>query len=224
MGQIGQAIDHRTGATAAGRRNACVFVLVVTLALLPLLVAPAAAAMDGETASRFIERLGREAFASLQQPGMTPAQREEAFGRTLRKGFDLELIGRFALGKHWRQATPSERADYLDVFTRFVIKTYAHRLRDFAARGFAVTGTAAGAKGDVLVLTRIERSGAAAVQAGWRVREIDGAPKIIDVVVEGVSMTITQRHEFASVTRRGGIEMLVRSLRLQAAKLSTSAG
>ena len=74
------------------------------------------------------------------------------------------------------------------------------------------------------MLTRIERPAAAAIIAGWRVREIEGAPKIIDVVVEGVSMTITQRHEFASVTRRGGIEALVQTLRLQTAKLSASAG
>lgn len=224
MGQSVQTIAARAGGTAARQRQSFILAIVVLVALSPLLQAPAAA-MDGQAASRFIERLGADAFASLQQPGLSPLERETTFGRILHEGFDLALIGRFALGKHWRAASPEERADYQAAFARFVIKTYAHRLRDFAARGFAVTGTTAiGAKGDVLVLTRIERRGAAPVRAGWRVREIGGVPKIIDVVVEGVSMTITQRHEFASVVRRGGIAALVRSLRLQSAKSAALAG
>ena len=70
------------------------------------------------------------------------------------------------------------------------------------------------------VYTRIDRPSGPAILAGWRVREIAGAPKIIDVVIEGISMTIAQRHEFASVTRRGGIEELVQMLRAQTEKRS----
>ena len=36
-------------------------------------------------------------------------------------------------------------------------------------------------------------------------REIDGQYRIVDVVVEGVSMLVTQRQEFASVARRSGV-------------------
>ena len=136
-------------------------------------------------AAGFIERLGTEAIGALQQQSQSQVQREAAFAEILRKGFALDLIGRFALGRHWRQATPAQQSDYLTVFRHFVIKTYARRLRDFSARGFAVTGTAAaGAEGDIIVLTRIERTGAAALLAGWRVREIEGQPRIVDVVVD----------------------------------------
>ena len=58
------------------------FIFIVALALLPFLKAPAAA-MESEAAVRFIDRLGNEAFSTLQQPGMTPLQREEAIGRIL---------------------------------------------------------------------------------------------------------------------------------------------
>ena len=207
------------------RRFARGLVLIAAVAAHPIVTAQGAAALDDRAAAGFIERLGTEAIGALQQQSQSQVQREAAFAGILRKGFALDLIGRFALGRHWRQATPAQQSDYLTVFRHFVIKTYARRLRDFSARGFAVTGTAAaGAEGDIIVLTRIERTGAAALLAGWRVREIEGQPRIVDVVVEGVSMTITQRQEFASVTRRGGIDELLRSLRLQTARLSASAG
>lgn len=198
---------------------------VVILAVLPLVTAPGAAAMTADKAVGFIDRLGSEAFAILQQPNMTPDQREQAFGQMLHKGFNLDLIARFVIGNHWHRATPRQREDYLDVFDAFVIKTYARRLGGFTGTGFAITGTfVVGNKGDIIVETRIDRRSGPPIRAGWRVREANGVPKIIDIVVEGVSMVVTQRQEFAAVTRRGGIDGLVHALRAQTEKLSVRAG
>ena len=41
------------------------------------------------------------------------------------------------------------------------------------------------------------------------VRKKGGAYKIVDVVVEGVSMAVTQRSDFASVIQRGGGDLNV---------------
>jgi phospholipid transport system substrate-binding protein len=49
-------------------------------------------------------------------------------------------------------------------------------------------------------------------KAGWRVRLIDGKHKIIDVMVEGISMAVSQRQEFASVLKRNGVERLLQIL------------
>ena len=38
----------------------------------------------------------------------------------------------------------------------------------------------------------------------WRVRPIDNSWKIVDVAVEGVSMSATERSEFSSVIDRNG--------------------
>ena len=41
--------------------------------------------------------------------------------------------------------------------------------------------------------------------SGWAVDEIDGAPKIVDVIVAGTSLRITTRNDYASViTSNGG--------------------
>lgn len=194
------------------------------LAAAPFATAPAAMATNPEAAAQFIDRLGKHAFATLQQANMTLAQREEAFGRILYNGFDLDLIGRFVLGKYWRQATAEQQAEYLEAFGVFVIKTYARRLGGFSGQTFSIIGTTVtGDKGDVLVETQIERPSGPPIAAAWRVRDNGGNLRIIDVVVEGVSMAVTQRQEFASVTQRSGIEGLVQVLRAQTERLSASA-
>lgn len=192
-----------------------------------LLVATAqpSRATNPDAAAGLIQALGDRALSTLQQNGMSLTEREAAFGAILREGFDLNLIARFVLGKYWRQASADQRDDYVRAFSDYVILTYARRLGGFQGQSFAITGTkVSGEKKDVLVGTRIDRPHAEPIQAAWRVREIDGQPRIIDVVVEGVSMAVTQRQEFASITRRNGIEGLVQILRAQTEKLSASSG
>ena len=56
-------------------------------------------------------------------------------------------------------------------------------------------------------------------KADWRVRDEKGELRIIDVMVEGLSMAVTQRSEFSSVARKSGIDGLLQSLRENIARL-----
>jgi phospholipid transport system substrate-binding protein len=57
---------------------------------------------------------------------------------------------------------------------------------------------------DTVVDTTITRPGQAPVDVGWAVDEIDGSPKIVDVVVAGTSLRITERNDYASVVTSNG--------------------
>ena len=202
-----------------------ILVVLALFSALALTPAERAWSTSPDAATHLIRTLGDKAFSTLQQGGMTLAQREAAFGDILREGFDLQLIARFVLGKYWRQASPDQRNDYFNAFSDYVILTYSRRLGGFKGQSFSITGTkVSGEKKDILVGTQIDRPGASPIQAAWRVREINGSPRIIDVVVEGVSMAVTQRQEFAAVARRSGIEGLVQILRAQTERLAAASG
>jgi phospholipid transport system substrate-binding protein len=63
--------------------------------------------------------------------------------------------------------------------------------------------------------------GTAAVRIDWRLVNHNGAYKINDVIVEGISMAVTQRSEFASIVQRNGGQ--VRSLIALMRQKTTSA-
>ena len=183
-----------------------------------------ARATPTDAAIRHVEWLGQRAIATLSRPQMTLEEREAAFRSLLRQGFDLDFIGRFALGIYWRRATPEQRADYLDLFGEFVVKTYAKRFGGYSGETMQVVrATVAGKRRDVVVETRISRPSGPPLEASWRVRVIDNQNKIIDVAVQGVSMAVTQRQEFASVTRRLGLEGLLQILRARTERLPATA-
>ncbi|HET8727811.1 MAG TPA: ABC transporter substrate-binding protein, partial [Alphaproteobacteria bacterium] len=80
---------------------------------------------------------------------------------------------------------------------------------------FQVSDTRPQGERDVLVDSRILRPNGPSVGVAWRVRDRDGRFQIIDVSIEGVSMAVTQRNEFASVIQRNGgsVDALLAALR-----------
>ena len=174
-----------------------------------------ASAAELNAARRFMDRLAKQAIEVLRRSEDDAEQREAAFRVLLSEGFDVPFIGRFVLGRHWRNATPEQRDRYLALFSEFLIKTYTRRLSEYSGEVFRITGAHPAGKKDVIVRTRIERPSGDPIKAGWRIRGVGSRLKIIDVSIEGVSMAVTQRAEFASVVQHKGIDGLLQALSRQ---------
>lgn len=193
--------------------------LFVTAALgvvLPLHRAGAEAPPEQvQGAAGFIAWLAEQAIAVLRSDQGSLEQREAALRQLLVQGFDVAFIGRFVLGKYWRQVSTEQQHDYFELFREFLLKTYSRRLGGYAGETFAVTGARPAGRQDVIVETRIDRPSGGPIKADWRVRVIDRQYKIIDVAVEGVSMAVTQRAEFAAVIQNHGMDGLLQALRMR---------
>ncbi len=159
--------------------------------------------------------LGGEAIEILLDETRTDEQRIEGFRDLMAERFDLPLISRYVLGSHWRRATPEQRDEYSTLFEKFLVSTYASRLGEYGGEILEVKSARQEGKKDTIVSTRIGKKGGPLVRVDWRVRKMDHGYKVVDVIIEGVSMVITQRDEFASVIRRAGgnVEGLLAKLR-----------
>lgn len=169
------------------------------------------AQIDG--AIQFMQWLAGQAISVLRTTSGSLEQREAALRRLLAQGFDIDFIARFALGRHWRGASREQQRDYLDLFSEYTLATYSRRLGGYAGESFEVGGARVTGKRDIVVSTRIQRPGGSPIHAEWRIRVIDNHYKIIDVAVEGISMAVTQRAEFAAVVKRHGVDGLLQALR-----------
>ncbi len=186
------------------------FLLLALLFLLPG-VQPASATTKAG-AIQHIQLLGEQALGTLQRSDISLENREAILADILNRGFDMPLIARFVLGRYWRPATPGQRDSYVELFGQFVIKSYSRRLGGFEGTSFDIVGADPIGKADFLVTTILRPKSGPSFKAGWRVRLIDDKHKIIDVIIEGISMALTQRQEFASVLKRDGIEGLLQIL------------
>jgi phospholipid transport system substrate-binding protein len=173
-------------------------------------------------AQSFITNLAQQGLAILQSTGGKIEQREAQFRNLLANSFDMPFIARFALGKYWRKATPQQRADYVALFTEFILKSYSRRMGGYSGETFSVSSARTAGKKDIMVKTQIVQPGGPPIKADWRVRPQKGQFKIIDIMVEGVSMAVTQRSEFSAVVRQRGVPGLLQALRARTEKFGVA--
>lgn len=197
-------------------RRSFLAVALGALAFLPVHHA-SAETVDQQEAEAFIQSLADRVLAILQDTSLSAEDSTARMAVILREGLDIELVGRFAAGVHWRNAEPEQQQAYLELFEQMIIQTYARRFDEYSGETFSVSGSQPVGKQDALVVTQIESANSPPVKVGWRVRDRGAGPKVIDVDVEGVSMAVTQRNEFAAVIERGGgkFDALIEALEKQ---------
>ncbi len=166
-----------------------------------------------QAAARMVQDLGlRTAEALSSSEAKQPAQRRILIRQLVKQGFNLELTCQFVLGKYWKRANSAQRAEFMDLFTEYLLNSYARHLTAFQADTLSIVASNPAGESDILVETKVNGTDGQAAPV-WRVRAVDGEYKIIDVTVDGVSLALTQRREFASVVNRVGLEGLLKLLR-----------
>ncbi len=154
---------------------------------------------------KFVQSLGDKAIAILADKSLNATQRNAKFRQMLRESFDLNTIGRFVIGRNWQIATPEQQKEYMTLFEELVVKSYSDRFAFYTGEGFRVRAVRPEGDRDFIVNSDITHpDGSPPTLVDWRLRQKDGKLGIIDVVVEGVSMSVTQRQEYASVIERSG--------------------
>ena len=169
-----------------------------------------------EGAKNFISSMGDRGINFLGNPSMSQDAKTAEFKNLLNESFDMNTIARFAIGNNWKSATPAQQSEYMKLFNRMIVKVYSKRFSDYKGQKFDVKSSRPEGK-DTMVTSYIIPPDGPQVQVDWRVRNKGGSYKVVDIIVEGVSMSQTQRADFASVIQRGGggIEPLLVHLRAQ---------
>ncbi|WP_420405995.1 MlaC/ttg2D family ABC transporter substrate-binding protein [Nisaea sp.] len=161
---------------------------------------PAHADSKGENAEKFVAKLGETALEMVTDKSLVGEARREEFRKLLQNNFDMAWIGQFVLGKHWRRASPDQRETYLKLFEESVVFTYTNQFDEYSGQTFEVTGNIESGR-FTMVNSKIVNPAnpGSSVLVDWRLIEEADSFRIVDVVIEGISMGITQRNEYSAV-------------------------
>lgn len=175
---------------------------------------------DVGAARAMIEQMGQEFLKVLGPDGQQGELQLEKLTGLLQEAINLDATGRLILAKNWRRASDEQREAYLDLFRPYALDNLASKIRTSSAEipleNFEIIKGEAVGKDDVLVSTDLFWPGYPPYRLDWRLRSReDGSLQAIDVVVEGISMVVTQRAEFASVIERRGMDGLLAQMRDQ---------
>lgn len=193
--------------------------VVAAIALLFTALSPSARADAGAAPTDFVRAFGERAVAVLSDASLDAESRTVALRRLLNENFDVPAIGRFVLGRYWRAASADERSEFAALFEEMIVSTYARQLGNYAGETLSVDALRRSDDKGAVVGSRILRAGGPPIAVDWRLLRRGDGWRIVDVMVEGVSMALTQRAEFAAVIRSsGGVAGLNERLRAKVAQ------
>ncbi len=199
------------------------------LAILLIAVPTAPSFADrGDDAESFIQTLNDEALSLVTDESLDFQGRLDRFATMLDQNFDLPWIGQFVLARYWRLATPEQRTAYLELFRDTIVYTYTRRFKDYGGQQIRTTGNQESKNGRfVFVKSEIfDPNGAGKpINLVWRILPLEkGEFRIVDLIIEGVSLGVTQRNEYASVIQRGGgnVQVLIDAMQKNVADLKRS--
>jgi phospholipid transport system substrate-binding protein len=191
-------------------------ILAAVSALFPL----SARAQDTEKASAFVKSTGDRLVAIVNGPGSASTKRA-AMTQILNTDVDVDGIGRFCLGRFWRQATPEQQKQYLALFHEVLVTNITAKLGEYQGVTFTM-GRAKPQDEEAVVSTTVVRPNNAPTAVDWIIANPSSAPKIIDVVAEGTSLRLTQRQDYASYLthNNNNVDALIAAMKNQVSQNS----
>jgi phospholipid transport system substrate-binding protein len=204
-----------------GRRE--MLAVAASLLVLAALAEPTPAPAAVPSAEQVVQGLVEDIWTTLNTDGVDESGRVDRLVTLLEARTDVRLISRLALGRYWNRLPEAQQREYQELFRDVVIRSMARRLNSYAedARGpleerFQILSSAPAGKDDTLVRSKVFPKNGQPLALDWRLRAGDAGPVIIDLIVEGASLLVAQRSEFAAVIERHDMDGLLAELRARA--------
>ncbi len=196
------------------------FVLALGVALPQTELAANDEPANGKARS-FLASLSERAIHVAQDKAAPRDDREARIRAILREGFDLKVLARLVLGKHWRKLDKAQRSEFVGVFEDAMVQQTLTIFGRYTGQTFDIVKVGADRTNPrlIAILTNVARSNGALAKVNWRIRKDGEGYKIVDIVAEGVSMALTLRQEYSAVIERSGgkVEGLIKELRKSSA-------
>ena len=165
-------------------------------------------------ATAFVASLGQAVVAILENPALSPAERVDRYRAQFDKAFDWDRIGAFAIGQYQRGVPREKFVAYRDQFAQHMTNIYAAKFADYSGERFLVKGEwQFGRGGSEFTALLVRRDGSDPVKLAFKLVRIGEAPRIYDVVIDGVSLLVAKRAEMKGIIAARGIDGFIAQLK-----------
>jgi len=188
---------------------------------------PAASADEPSAEARVVVATTSEQVIKILRKKETPTeQRLGELQQIAYRCFDFPTIGRLVLARGWAQLSPSQQEEFLADFKRHLSLDYGRRIDAYTDQTVEIVADRPEPNGDATVKTQVHGTNSGLVSVDYRLRKIDGEWRVIDIIVEGVSLVSSYRSQFQEIMASGGPTRVLQVLREKnsQASVTSSAG
>lgn len=187
-------------------------IFAAILASVFLFATGARADVDIAKADAFVQKVTNEGIEDIINADVPQKVKDERFEKLFNSALDLDFIGQFVLGRYWKTATPEQRKAFIKVYRELNVKTWSARFDEFKGKSFKFVGsTPSNSKNQVFINSTVAMGEGEPAKVVWRVKQNGSTFKIVDIIIENVSLAITARNEYSAFIKNnaGGIDALI---------------
>lgn len=188
-------------------------------AALALLLGAALTAPAARSPRDTVTAMADEVITVLKDDGLASAAKRRRIEAIVYAAVEFDILSRLVMARNWARLDAQQQDEFLREFRRHLSATYGKRIDSYSNETVEVTGEREEARGDRTVRTAIRRGGGNAdILVDYRLRQREGEWKIIDFVIEGVSLVANFRSQFQELMTSGGPDHLLQALRRKTAE------
>ena len=116
-------------------------ILAVLASAFMLTSFPVCAAVDAGKAESFVKKITKEGIEEIIDSNVSQSEKDKRFEKLFNEALDLKFIGQFVLGRYWRQASQSQKNEFIEVYRQLNVKTWSKRFDEFKGKDFIFDGT-----------------------------------------------------------------------------------
>ena len=170
-------------------------------------------ANEVKLAEAFIENLGSNIIQVVDEE-ITISEKQRKLLELFQNNANTMTIARAALGSKWRTLSAETRLDFANAFTDYLVKKYGKQFDEFRGASLVLERSVDAGKRGVLVNTRLIMPGTSPVSIKWQVWQKTDSFKLIDIIIEDISMLTMEREEIKNrlTVQKGSIQSLIDDL------------
>ena len=186
--------------------------LALACALLIVGFVPPAAAE--QSPREVVQNTSDQVLAVLAEKDLSKEARHDKVRTLVLRSMDFETLSRLVLARNWIRFSPAQQQEFMQEFQDHLATIYGRRLDDYRNEKVEIVGDRREPNGDSTVQTKILRGGGSNdIEVDYRLRESNGQWKVIDFIVEEISMVANFRSQFQDIVASGGPEKLLKLLK-----------
>lgn len=161
-----------------------------------------------------VDRMTNAALAVLGDKSLGVDEKRHRLEEIVYREVDFDTMSRLVLGRNWSRFTPEQQAEFVKLFREHLSVTYGNNIENYKNERVEIVGDREEGRGDWTVQTKIIRGGGSSdIQVDYRLRKQGDTWKIIDIVIERVSLVANFRAQFQDILGNGNPEKLLQILR-----------
>jgi phospholipid transport system substrate-binding protein len=183
--------------------------------LVALLVMLARTAPAADAPSDVVRRMSDAVIAVLQEKNLSADAKRDKIRGIVEGYVDFPTMARLVLARNWSGLDDSKKGEFTEEFKQHLSLTYGKNVETYNNEKVQITGDRDEGRGDWTVQTKIlhPQGGGGDILVDYRLRQLSGEWKVIDLAIERVSLVSSFRSQFQEVMANGGIDRLLKLLR-----------